>query len=172
MAQGLAHEWTLVMNGQRLPLLIGGGIVTLVIITVAVVVLAGDRTAVDFAEDTPEGALQRYLRAFDDGDLEAAYAYFSADVRADMDREAYERTVAMYAPGIGVDRTRRALFDGRLGEGDSIRLQVTVEEIYGDGLSASSNRYQREVRMVRENGGWRIDEPLVWLEPSPVEPAR
>jgi hypothetical protein len=89
-----------------------------------------------------------------------------------MDREAYERTVAMYDPGIGGDPTRRALFDGRLGEGDSIRLQVTVEEIYGDGLSASSNRYQREVRMVRENGGWRIDEPLVWLEPSPVEPAR
>ena len=76
-----------------------------------VVFLAGDRTAVDFAEDTPEGALQRYLRAFDDGDLDAAYAYFSADVRADMDRDAYERTVAMYHPGIGVDRTRRALFD-------------------------------------------------------------
>ena len=160
------------MNGQRSPLLIGGGVVALVIITVVVVFLAGDRTAVDFAEDTPEGALQRYLRAFDDGDLDAAYAYFSADVRADMDRDAYERTVAMYHPGIGVDRTRRALFDGRLGEGDSLRLKVTVEEIYGDGLGASSNRYQREVRMVREDGGWRVDEPLVWLEPSFVEPAR
>ena len=55
------------MNGQRAPLLIGGGVVALVIITVVVVFLAGDRTAVDFAEDTPEGALQRYLRAFDDG---------------------------------------------------------------------------------------------------------
>lgn len=159
------------MSGPRSLLAIGGGVVALVIITVAVVLLAGERGSEEFGEDTPEGSLQRYLAAFDDGDLDTAYSYFSSRVRAEMNREAYERTVVMYDPGLGTERTRRALFDGRQGEGDSLRLQVTVEEVYGDGLNASSNRYEREVRMVRDAGGWRIDEPLVWLEPSPIQAA-
>ena len=158
-------------NMPRSLLLIAGGVAALVIVTIVTVLLAGDRGAVEFDEDAPEGALQRYLAAFDEGDLDSAYGYFSSDVRAHMDRDAYERTVRMYDPGIDTQRTRRALLDGRLGEGDSIRLMITVEERYGEGLGASSNQYQREVRMVREAGAWRIDEPLVWLEPAPIEAA-
>ena len=158
------------MTMPRSVLLVGAAVVALVVATVAVVLLTNGRDSAQFAADTPEGALQRYLSAFDEGDLAAAYEYFSSDVTDEMSFEAYEATVRMYDPGT-TDRTRRALFDGRLGDGDAVRLALTVEEIYGEGLSASSNQYHREVRMVRQSDGWRIDEPLVWLEPGPIEAA-
>lgn len=158
------------MSSNRSLLAIGGGVVAIVIIAVVVVLLAGDRESVEFGEDTPEGALQRYLAVFDEGDLTAAHAYFSDGVRDQMDLDAFERAVSAQEGGFGAERTRRALFDGRSGDGDSVRLQLTVEEFTGEGLGASSYRYQVEIPMVREGDAWRIDEPLVWLNPAPLEP--
>ena len=142
----------------------------IVIIAVVVVLLAGDRESVEFGEDTPEGALQRYLAAFDEGDLAAAHAFFSDGVRDQMDLDAFERAVSGQEGDFGTERTRRVLFDARSGDGDSVRLQLTVEEFTGEGLGASSYRYQVEIPMVREGDAWRIDEPLVWLNPAPLEP--
>lgn len=157
------------MSSNRSLLFIGGGVVALVIIAIVVVLLAGDRETAEFGEDTPEGALQRYLTAFDDGDLAVAHTYFSSDVREQMDLQEFERAVNAQG-GYGTERTRRALFDGRSGEGNRVRLELTVEEFTGEGLGASTYRYQREIPMVREGDAWRIDEPLVWLDPAPLEP--
>lgn len=148
-------------------MVIGVAVVALAIVA-TLVVLTGDRDVASYDESTPEGVLQRYLAAFDASDLERAHAYFSSDVQADMDAEAFERVVEMYGAH-GTETTRRVLFDDRAGDGDRVRLQLTVEELYGEGLGASTSRYQREIRMVREDGAWRIDEPLVWLEPAPIE---
>lgn len=158
------------MSSNRSLFLISGGVLALAIIAIVVVLLAGDRESVEFGEDTPEGALQRYLAAFDEGDLAAAHAYFSSEVRDQMDLEAFERAVSAMDGGFGSERTRRALFDGRSGEGETVRLELTVEEFTGQGLGASSYRYQVEVPMVREEEAWRIDLPLVWLNPAPLEP--
>ena len=46
-------------------------------------------------------------------------------------------------------------------------MTITVEEFYEDGLGGSTNRYDREIHLVREDGAWYIDEPLVWLESAP-----
>jgi hypothetical protein len=157
------------VSSNRSLFLIGGGIVALSIVAVLVVLLAGDRESVEFADDTPEAALQRYLAAFDEGDLGAAHAYFSDDVRDQMDLAAFQRAVNAER-GFSNEGTRRALFDGRTGEGDSVRLELTIEEFTGQGLGASSYRYQAEVPMVRDGDAWRIDAPLVWLNPAPLEP--
>jgi hypothetical protein len=158
------------VNLPRSLVLIAAGVLALVVITVVVVLISGNRQSAEFADGTPEAVLQDYLAAVEDGDLDAAYAYFSTDVRTQMDRDSFVNTVAMYDQG-GADRRRRALFEGRLGEGDSVRLVVTVEELYGEGLNTSTNRYEREVRMIHQPEGWRIDEPLVWLEPAPIQAA-
>lgn len=160
-------------SANRSLLIIAGGVVLLVVLTVAAVLLAGNRAATDYPADSAEGTLQRYLAAYEDGDAAAAHAFFSSDVRERMDLDAYERAIdesrGMYAPDI----SRRVLFDRRTGEGDTARLQLTIEEFYGDGLDGSTMRSSREVRLVREDGAWRIDEPLVWLDPAPIlEPAR
>jgi hypothetical protein len=158
------------MSSNRSLLLIGAGVLALAALAVAVVLLSGDRDPVEFPADSPEGALQRYLAAFDDGDLETAYAFFSSGVRAAMALDEWERTVDMFGGGMPDDRVRRAIFDGRSGEGNSVEVRVTIEEIFGEGLTTSTSRYQSQIRMVREADGWRIDEPLVWLEPAPIEP--
>ena len=46
-------------------------------------------------------------------------------------------------------------------------MTITVEEFYADGLGGSTNRYDHEIHLVREDGAWYIAEPLVWLEPAP-----
>lgn len=157
------------MSSNRSLFLIGGGIAGLSIVAVLVVMLAGDRESAEFADDTPEAALQGYLAAFDEGDLEAAHAYFSDEVRDQMDLAAFQRAVNAER-GFSNEGTRRALFDGRSGEGDSVRLEMTVEQFSGQGLGASSYRYQAEVPMVREGGAWRIDAPILWIDPAPIEP--
>ena len=155
-------------SGNRSLLLIAAAVLALVVLTVAVVLVAGNRAPTQYPPDSPEAALQGYLAAFEADDVEAAHAYFSAPVRERMDLEAYERAIdeghRMYPP----DSSRSVLFDRRSGEGDSVRLHLTVEEFYGEGLNGTTNRSPREIRLVREDGAWRIDEPLVWLDPAPI----
>lgn len=151
---------------------IGAGVVALALITIMAVLLLGDRKAEEFAADTPEGAVQRYLAAYDAGDLDAAHAFFSADVRERMDRDAYQRAVDSWGEGYGTGASRSVLFDRTEGSGDRVELHLIVEEFYGDGLSGDTYRSPRELRLVREGGEWRIDEPLVWLDPAPIEPGK
>lgn len=157
-------------SGNRMLLIIGTVIVGLVVLTVAVVLVAGSRKPVAYPADTPEGAFQAYLTAFDEGDVEGAYGHFSAGVQERMDLDAYEAAIDAQAGYYGPQSSRRVLFDRRSGEGDRITLHLVVEEFYGDGLEGSTNRSPREIRLVHEDGAWRIDEPLVWVDPAPLEP--
>ena len=157
-------------SANRPLLFIGLGVVGLAVITIAVVLLAGGREAADFDADSPEAAVQRYLVAYEEGDLEVAHEYFSADVRERMDLDAYRRAVDSW--GIGYAPDRSVLFDSTSGTGDRVELHLIVEEFAGDGLSGDTYRSPRDIRLVREGDEWRIDEPLVWLDPAPIEPAR
>lgn len=157
-------------SNNRSLIYVAVAIVLLAVITIAVVLLAGDRQTAQFDADSPEAALQRYLTAYEEGDLEAAHAYFSADVRERMDLDAYQRAVDSW--GIGFEPDRSVLFDSSSGSGDRVELHLIVEEFAGDGLSGDTYRSPRDVRLVREDGEWRIDEPLVWLDPAPFEPIR
>jgi hypothetical protein len=151
---------------------IGRGLVGLAVITIIVVLLAGDRQREDFPSDSPEGTVQRYLVAFDAGDLDAAHAFFSADVREQMDVEAYQRAVDSFGHGFAAEGSRTVLFDGTDGGGDRVEVHLIVEEFYGNGLSGETYRSPRDIRLVREDGEWRIDQPLVWLDPAPIEAVR
>lgn len=153
---------------NRSLLLIAAGVVALIIITVAVVVLTGNERAQEYPADSPEGTLQRYLAAYADGDVEGAYAYFSTRVQERMDLDAYQRSIDSYGDMEMADASRRVIFDRRTGGDERVQLHLTVEEFYGDGLDGSTYRSPRQVRLVREGGEWRIDEPLVWLDPAPV----
>jgi hypothetical protein len=68
------------------------------------------------------------------------------------------------------DGSRRILFDRTDIDGDRGRVHLTVEEYFGGGPFGGGETYRspREIRMVREDGSWRIDEPLAGVEPVPV----
>lgn len=147
-------------------LFIGAGILALVIVSVAVVLLLGRGAATEFPADSPEGAFQHYLAAYEDGDYETAYGYFSEDVQAQMSLEDYRQNAQMYGGGMGFGATsQRVLFQDTEGDGDRVRINLVVEYFYSDGMSGGSSRQPLQVNMVREGGEWRIDDPLVGLEP-------
>ncbi len=152
-------------------LFIGAGILLLVIISVAVVLLVGRGAATEYPAGSPEGAFQRYLTAYDDGDYETAYGYFSEDVHARMSLEDYRQGAQMFGGGMGYGGTsQRVLFQGSEGGGDRVRLNLVIEYFYGDGMSGGSSRQPLQVNMVREDGQWRIDDPLTGLEPFHRQP--
>jgi hypothetical protein len=155
-------------GADRTLLLIGAGILALVVVAAAVVLLLGSREPTTFPADSPEGAVQRHLAAFEDGDFETAYSFFSSDVQADLDLETYERTAREYGGYLG-GTSRRVLFDRTDLDGDVARVHLTVEEYYGGGPFGGGDTYRstREIRLIREGGSWKIDDPLMGLEPAP-----
>ena len=148
-------------------LAIGAGIALLVVVAVIAVVVLGSRETPAFSADTPEGVVQRHLAAVEADDLEAAWAYFSSSVRADLSLDAFRRASREY--GVHGTVSRRVLFDRSEVDGDRARVWLTVEEYYGGGPFGGGETYRssREIALVREDGEWRIDDPLIGLEPMP-----
>ena len=162
------------MSSNRSLLAIVAGVLTLVAVTVVVVLVAGEPKPQEFPPDSAEAAVQDYLGAWDDRDTEAAYGFFSERVRASTRLGDYQRAaddfLAYGMPPNGPDR--RVSIGDATDEGDQKVVPVTVEELYGDGLNQSVNRSTRFVQMVRDPDGWRIDEPLVWLDKTYLDPVK
>lgn len=152
---------------DRSLLAIGGGIVVIVVVAVIAVVLLGSRGAPSFSADTPEGVVQRHLTAVEGEDYETAWGYLSAAVRSDLSLDEYRRAARDY--GSYGTESRRVLFDRSEIDGDRARVWLTVEEYYDGGPFGGANTYRstREVALVREGGEWRIDDPIIGLEPMP-----
>ncbi len=151
---------------RRPLLLIGLGVIGLVVLAVAAVLINPNRTA-DFPADSPEGIVQRYLAASEDGDVPGAYAFFSSGVTSRLDLAEYERRVQFEWQA---DGRRRVLFDRTTLGGERATVHLTVEVFLGGGPFGGGDtyRYARQVVLVREASGWRIDEPLVGLDPTPL----
>jgi hypothetical protein len=159
------------MSTGRTLAVIAGGIVALVVVAVAVVLIAGNRAAQTFPGGSPQAAVQAYLTAWEAEEEPATlWDFFSSDVQAEYTLEDYERAVDEYHSYSFPDGGSRhtVYIDGVEGSGDRVTVQLTVEEFYGDGLNTSSNRSPRSVRLVREDGGWKLRDPLVWLDPAPI----
>jgi hypothetical protein len=143
-------------------LIIGGIVVALVVVAVAVVIVLGSRGAATYPPDSPEASFQAYLQAYEANDLETAYGYLSVRIRSDTALSAYLDEAAMYDRG---DMTRGVWIDSVDRTGGRATLNLTIEEFYSSGLSSSSYRYESRVRMVLEDGSWRIDERLAGVDP-------
>jgi hypothetical protein len=152
---------------DRSLLAIGGGIAVLVVVAVIAVVLLGSREAPSFSADTPEGVVQRHLAAVEDQEYETAWGYFSAAVQSDLSVDEYRRAARDY--GYYGTESRRVLFDRSEVDGERARVWLTVEEYFDGGPFGGGDTYRstREIVLVRENGEWRIDDPLIGLEPMP-----
>lgn len=152
---------------ERSLLIIAAGTLALVVVAVVVVLVLGTRSGADFPADSPEGAVQRYLTAFEDEDHATAYGFFSSDVQAETSFDDYRRMVRDYGR-YGPGSSRRVIFDRVSGEGDRRQVHLTVEEFYGGGPFGGGEVYStpRQLALVREAGEWRIDEPLIGLEPG------
>ncbi len=159
------------MSSNRSLLAIVGGVLTLVAVTVVVVLVAGDPKPQEFPPDSAEAAVQGYVGAWNDRDIPTAYAFLSERVRATTSLEDYQRAadefLAYGMPPNGPER--RISIGDASSQGDRTVVPVTVEELYGDGLNQNVSRSMRYLPMVRDADGWRIDELLIWLDPTYID---
>jgi hypothetical protein len=142
------------------------GVVGIAVISTAAVVLLAGRGPSTFPPDSPEAALQAYLEGFAAQDWETAYGSFSSDVQADVSYDEWVRAAEEWVTYSG-PQSRRVVVDDVEVDGNEATLYLTLEFAEGGGLGGSSYSYPTQVQMVREDGAWKIDQPLVYVEPGP-----
>ncbi len=142
------------MNGpDRTILAIGSAVVAIVIAAVIVVLALGEPSVADYAPDTPEGTIQRYLRAAYAGDDEVATGLLSERARNEVKDDPFGRLFCQQSEGhlVRIDDV-----DTR---DDRATVRLTVEDVSGSGLDFDRYEWDRSVLLVLENGEWKIDEP-------------
>lgn len=159
------------MSSNRSFLAIVVGVLALVAVTVVVVLVAGDPKPQEFPPDSAEAAVQGYIGAWNERDIPTAYGFLSQRVRASTSLEEYQNAADDFMtygmPPNGPER-RTSIGDASA-EGDRTVVPVTVEELYGDGINQNVSRSTRFVPLVRDTDGWRIDESLIWLDPTYID---
>lgn len=138
-------------------------LVVLAVVAVAVVLLGGRAAPATYPADSPEAAYQAYLAAYDDPDPAVAYAALTQRVRDSWPYDEYLR--ARDTSGWQWQQDHRVWIDRVDRSSDRATLHLTIEFSSGTGLNTSTWTDRREVRMALEDGGWRIDQPLVGFDP-------
>jgi hypothetical protein len=150
---GSHHE-----GGARLPMWLGVlSLLLLALLAGLAVVFALGQDDASYPADSPEAAFGTYARAWDEGDTEAAYAALSDRARATVPERSFNSENRWSDESIS-----RIWVDGRTGTDERTVLALTIETSYSDGL-LGSDRYRDDARvvLVREDGSWKIDTPLV-----------
>jgi hypothetical protein len=141
---------------ERTILAIGGGILALVGAAVIIVLVFGSPDPEEFPPDSPEGTVQRYLRAVHDGDADTARAMLSERAEREMPAESFER--GYYCPSS--TSTGRRVRIARVDRGEQrSTVYLSIQRTSGSGLSFNRSTYEQSVRLVREDGVWKIDDP-------------
>jgi hypothetical protein len=154
------------VGGGRGLLAIVAGAAVLLVATVAVVIMAGNRPAQSYPPGSPEATMQAYLQAAQARDVAAAFQLFSKAARSGITVDDYRRQSADYGgfgdPGEGP--SRRVYIDRTTITGDRAELATTIEETWVQGLNTSRYRRGQIVTLVREDGAWRFERLFYGLE--------
>lgn len=143
-------------------LIVVGAVLVLVAAAIASVATLGSRTAT-YPAGSPEAAFQSYLAAFVERDYEASYAYFSDTVKARLPYGQYvDECTSRAVSGEEV----RVIIERADVSGERATLRLVIERYYANGLQSSRYRSPGEVRLVRVDGRWLIDQRMVGAEPS------
>lgn len=138
------------------------GAVALIAVGVAAVLLAARAPSTIQADPTsPAGVVQAYVEALRAGETDRARGYLTQSAREQVDRQNYPKP--HFQPSVP---ERRLLIEPIEVNGDRARVRVTVSTFSARSEPFSSSTYHQEVdvRLLRENGQWRISSPA---EPFP-----
>jgi len=138
---------------------LAGAIVAIVLalVAAAALIVSGDREDAVYPPDSPEAAFQGYAQAWDEGDTDTAWSVLTSSAQGRVSRRDF-REANTWRDEEGY----RIWIDDRSGTDERAVLHLTIETIYDAGL-IGSGRYEESSRvtMVREDGEWKIDTPLV-----------
>ncbi len=142
-------------------------IVGFVVVATAIVLLAGATPVREYPPDSPEGTIQRYMRALDERDLDGAYALLSSAAQGRFSKAQFSEQQYAYGP-YGDGNGRLVRIDRTEVTGDRAIVALTSEQFWSSGFSSNRTVVHRTIRLVRETGGWRLDEALVGPELMPA----
>ncbi len=136
---------------ERSLLLIGGLAALLIVVTIVVAFVLGDREAATFDPSSPQRAVQDYLQAVSDGDFGAAYALMSAEYRRATSLAEFTSR-AQYSTSTNA---RQVTVDKVDVEGNTarIRLQIRYDDVDGYGGRA-------DALLINEGGAWHLRSPV------------
>jgi hypothetical protein len=149
-----------VAGGDKDRFLIGivAGTILLVIISVVVVFMLGrPRSAPPADPSTPAGVVQAYIEALRDNDVARSRTYLTSQARAQAEARDKNST---YHPS-PQDNVRIVVEQVSATE-TRAEVKVTTSRFYAsaDPFSSSTSHRDTTVILVREDGAWRITEPL------------
>ena len=146
-------------GGQdRFLLAIVAGTILLVLASIVVVFVFGRaRTAPPPDPNSPAGVVHAYVEAARAGDVERARSHLSRTARAEA--ESRDRQNA-YRPSRD-DNIRIVVETVSMTE-TTAEVKVTISRFYArsDPFSSSTSHYDTTVRLIREDGAWRISQPI------------
>ena len=159
MSQATTRQTPAPAGGQdRFLLAIVAGTILLVVIAVAVVVLFGrGRPAPPADPNSPAGVVQAYVEAVRDADAARARGYLTRDARAEAEARDRQST---YRPSPG--NNVRIVVETVSSTDTTAEVKVTVSRFYARSDPFSSGSYHDEttVKLIREDGAWRIRQPI------------
>ena len=139
---------------DRFTWLLAGGVLVLVLVALGGVVLLGRRQAPpDLSQ--PDGVVRAYVDALESGRADQAWELLATPARADVSREEFLRRAAMLAQR----PPSRVAIERITMEGDVARVEVGRTIAAGGPFSPLIPPEHMTVRLVREQGAWRIEVP-------------
>jgi hypothetical protein len=146
---------------------LGGAVLALALVA-ALVALASPRTAPTSPAGSPEAAFQAFYTAWQERNLEAAYALLSDRLRAQATLDQYRQMDRDF--GWGREQDRRVTLAGSRVNGEHATLDLQVEDFHSGGPLGGgwTSTWKTSVPLIHEGGAWHIDEFLAGLEPMPA----
>jgi hypothetical protein len=143
---------------DRFLMAIVAGTILLVLASIAVVFMFG-RTEPSPPSDPniPAGVVYAYVEAIRAGDMERARSYLTREARAQALARDRQDT---YRPSRD-DNVRIVVETVTMTE-TTAEVKVTISRFYArsDPFSSSTSHYDVTVRLIREDGAWRISQPI------------
>ena len=146
----------------RLLVTFGISIGVLVIVTVVLALtLSGGQDTALLPEDTPEGTVQRYLRAYQAEDYQKAYSYLSPDALAEQSYyTTYENWSQAYPWRRGSLGWKATLGNATV-TGDEATMTVIIDVFRPEVPFADPTQSrQYNFQLKKEGTSWKITSPI------------
>jgi hypothetical protein len=143
---------------DRFLLAIVAGTILLVVVSVVAVLLFGRARATPPPDpNSPAGVVYAYVDSVRAGEIEKARGYLTRAARAEAEARDRQNT---YRPSR--EDNVRIVVDTVAMSDTSAEVKVTISRFYArsDPFSSSTSHYDTTVRLVREDGAWRISQPV------------
>ena len=143
---------------DRFLLAIVAGTALLVVVSIAVVLLFGRaRPAPPADPSSPAGVVQSYVEATRNGDQEKARTFLTREARAEAlarDRQNPGRP--------SIDDNVRIVVNTVSTTDTTAEVKLTISRFYArsDPFSSNTSHYDITVKLLREDGEWRISQPV------------